>query len=69
MLQALQPWKGNLASEFPSLLSWLGNIPDEFYQLLPFLITAIVLTISSIRKKKEGRQPAYCGINYFREER
>ncbi|MGI6270172.1 MAG: ABC transporter permease [Candidatus Howiella sp.] len=69
MLQALQPWKGNLANEFPSLLSWLGNIPDEFYQLLPFLITAIVLTISSIRNKKEGRQPAYCGINYFREER
>lgn len=69
MLQALQPWKGNLAGEFPSVLGWLSNIPDEFYQLLPFFITAVVLTISSIRNSKEGRQPACCGVNYFREER
>ena len=68
MLQALAPWKGNLADRF-SILNWLGAIPDEFYALLPFLITAIVLTIASIRKKKDGGQPAYCGVNYFREER
>ena len=68
MLQALAPWKGNLADRF-AILGWLGSIPDEFYALLPFLITAIVLTISSIRKSKDGGQPAYCGVNYFREER
>ena len=69
MLNTLQPWKGNLAKAFPSVLGWLGAIPNEFYQALPFLITAIVLIISSIRKKKSGQQPAACGVNYFREER
>lgn len=69
MLTTLQPWKGNLAAEFPGVLGWLQVIPDEFYQLLPFLITAIVLVVASVRKKKDGGQPAACGINYFREER
>ncbi len=69
MLNTLQPWKGNLAAEFPSVLGWLIKIPDEFYQMLPFLITAVVLIFSSLRKKRTGGQPAACGINYFREER
>lgn len=69
MLNTLQPWKGNLAGEFPAVLGWLSYIPDEFYQMLPFFITAVVLVISSIRKKKDGQQPAATGMNYFREER
>ena len=69
MLNMLQPWKGNLAAEFPNVLGWLGKIPDEFYQMLPFFITAVVLIVSSMRKKKDGQQPAACGMNYFREER
>lgn len=44
-------------------------IPDAFYIMLPFLITAIILVITSMRKSREGRQPAGCGVNYFREER
>lgn len=44
-------------------------IPAAFYDMLPFLITAIVLIITSMRKSKERNQPAGCGINYFREER
>lgn len=45
------------------------NIPNAFYVMLPYLITAIVLVVSSMRKSKEMSQPAGCSINYFREER
>lgn len=44
-------------------------IPNAFYVMLPFIITTIVLIITSMRKSREGSQPAGCGINYFREER
>ena len=44
-------------------------IPNAFYVMLPFLITTIVLIITSMRKSKEGSQPVGCGVNYFREER
>lgn len=44
-------------------------IPNAFYVMLPFVITTIVLIISSMRKSREGSQPASCGLNYFREER
>ncbi len=45
------------------------EIPNAFYVMLPFLITTLVLIVTSMRKSKEGSQPAGCGINYFREER
>lgn len=44
-------------------------IPNAFYVMLPFLITTLVLILTSMRKTKEGSQPAGCGLNYFREER
>lgn len=44
-------------------------IPTAFYQMLPFLLTTIVLIVTSIRKSRENAQPASCGINYYREER
>lgn len=44
-------------------------IPNAFYVMLPFVITTLVLIVTSMRKSKEGSQPAGCGINYFREER
>ena len=44
-------------------------LPNAFYVMLPFLITAIVLIITSMRKSKKHAQPAGCGVNYFREER
>lgn len=69
LFYALQAWKGNLAMAFPSLLGWMNTIPNEFYQMLPFFITALVLIISSIRKKKSGQQPSAIGQNYFREDR
>ncbi len=45
------------------------EIPNAFYVMLPFLITTLVLIVTSMRKSREGSQPAGCGINYFREER
>lgn len=45
------------------------EIPNAFYIMLPFLITTLVLIVSSMRKSREGSQPAGCGMNYFREER
>ena len=44
-------------------------IPDAFYDMLPFVITAIILVVASIRESKENTQPASCGLPYFREER
>ena len=45
------------------------NIPTAFYDMLPFLITAVVLIISSMRKGASSRIPGSLGVNYFREER
>lgn len=45
------------------------SIPTAFFDMLPFLITALVLVISSMKKKKDGRIPAHLGVNYYREER
>ena len=65
----LQVSGGTLAAAFPDGLGWLASIPTEVYQALPFLITAIVLVVTSIRNKQGSGAPAALGTNYFREER
>ena len=45
------------------------DIPAALFSMLPFLVTCLVLIISSIRSRRENQQPAGCGVNYFREER
>ena len=45
------------------------NIPAALFSMLPFLVTCLVLVVSSIRIRRENQQPAGCGVNYFREER
>ena len=59
----------SLAMAFPGTLGWLAAVPSQLYQALPFIITAIVLVVSSIRNKGTGGQPAGLGLNYFREDR
>ena len=59
----------SLAMAFPNALGWLAHVPTQLYQALPFVITAIVLVVSSIRDKQGSGQPASLGLNYFREER
>ena len=59
----------SLALAFPGSLGWLAAIPTQVYQALPFVITAIVLVVSSVKNKKGSGLPASLGSNYFREER
>jgi simple sugar transport system permease protein len=41
----------------------------ELYKMLPYLITLIVLVITSMRNKRENQPPKSLGLNYFREDR
>ena len=59
----------SLAMAFPDALAWMAKIPSQLYQALPFIITAIVLVVTSIRNKRGSGSPAALGVNYFREER
>ena len=45
----------------------IAFIPTQLYKILPYVVTVIVLIISSMRNNKEP--PASLGLNYFREER
>ena len=65
----LQIYSGALAGAFPGGLGWLNAVPAQLFKALPFIITAIVLIASSVRKKEGSGQPAALGLNYFREER
>lgn len=47
----------------------LGRSMQEVFKALPYLVTIIVLVITSFRKKKENQPPAGLGVPYFREER
>ena len=41
----------------------------ELYKMLPYLVTIVVLIITSMRKKRENQPPASLGMSYFREDR
>ena len=41
----------------------------ELFKMLPYVVTLLVLIISSLRKKRESQPPASLGLAYFREER
>ena len=41
----------------------------ELYKMLPFVVTIIVLVLSSMRNKRENQPPESLGTAYFREER
>lgn len=42
---------------------------QELIKMLPYVVTIIVLIISSMRNKKENQGPQSLGLSYFREER
>ena len=41
----------------------------EIYKMAPYVVTIIVLILSSMRNKRENQPPASLGLSYFREER
>ena len=72
-------WKPNLAilgSFVFGALYKIGNyIPGisttqkPLIKMLPYIVTIIVLIVTSIRNKKENQAPEGLGLSYFREER
>ena len=71
------PLKSVLGAFVFGAFSSLGNyvpvsvieVPKAIYQMLPFVLTTLVLILTSVRNSRENAQPASCGVNYFREER
>ena len=73
-------WKPNVAA-FASILfgglyilylfipTGMNLAVKELYKMLPYVVTIIVLVISSMRNKRENQPPASLGLAYFREER
>lgn len=47
----------------------IAFIPTEIYKILPYVVTVVVLIITSLRKDRETQAPASLGLNYFREDR
>ena len=47
----------------------LSGAIKEMIKMLPYLVTIIVLVITSARKKRENQPPESLGLSYFREER
>ena len=47
----------------------LGRSMQEIFKMLPYIVTILVLVLTSLRKKKEDQPPESLGLAYFREER
>jgi len=72
-------WKPNMAILgsllFGALLNasnyidGLGDANKKLFEMLPYVVTLLVLIITSMRKKREHQPPQSLGLSYFREER
>ena len=40
---------------------------QELYKMIPYVVTLVVLVVTSIRSKRESQPPASLGLAYFRE--
>lgn len=57
--------------------SFIASIPGvtvtmaakPLLKMLPYIVTILVLVVSSMRNKRENQPPASLGLSYFREER
>lgn len=52
-----------------SYITGVSFANKELFKMLPYIVTILVLVITSIRDKKENQPPASLGLSYFREER
>ncbi len=50
-------------------ISGISRSSVALFNMLPYIVTIIVLIITSIRSKKENQPPQSLGLAYFREER
>lgn len=71
-------WRPNWAILGSILFSMLYLMPNyvsvsfaerEVIKMIPYLVTIVVLVITSIVSKRESQPPAALGLSYFREER
>lgn len=54
----------------PSLMGFtVASYVTDLIQMVPYLVTIVVLIVTSLRKKKENQPPEHLGLAYFREER
>jgi simple sugar transport system permease protein len=44
-------------------------LPTQIYKIVPYIATAIVLIMVSMRQRREDQPPQGLGLNYFREDR
>ena len=49
--------------------SGLNLAVKDLYKMIPYIVTIVVLVITSMRKKRENQPPQSLGLPYFREER
>ena len=54
---------------FPEFFNSAGLALKPLLKMIPYVVTIIVLIVTSIRNKKENQPPASLGLPYFREER
>lgn len=47
----------------------IAFLPTQIYKIVPYIATALVLIIVSMRRRREDQPPEGLGLNYFREER
>lgn len=52
-----------------SYITGVSFANKELFKMLPYIVTIVVLVITSIRDKKENQPPESLGLSYFREER
>ena len=53
----------------PTYIPDISVSAKKLFEMLPYIVTILVLIITSIRNKKENQPPASLGLAYFREER
>ncbi len=53
----------------PTYIPGISVSAKKLFEMLPYVVTIIVLIITSMRDKKENHPPAALGLPYFREER
>ena len=55
-----------VASSYIPGVSFAGK---ELFKMLPYVVTILVLIVTSMRNKKENQPPQSLGLSYFREDR